>query len=211
MGVLVDGAQTREVLDRGGHPGRLQPADHRRAEPPDLRRVVAERADPHRRVAGLARQIEDRGIDHVDAHRAGLAPDRASDPLDQVLVADRAERHVPGERCGRLAERHELAGLLVGRDEQRSGGQGARRRIPDVAASRGPDLPRPLERRAELADLTGRPHVERHEQRDAGDGRVGQPPFDPARHRFALEGEHHPFEDARVGHPFTAPARPRTK
>ena len=53
--VLVDGlAQTREVLDRGGHAGRLQPADHRRAEPPDLRRVVAERADPERRVAGFA-------------------------------------------------------------------------------------------------------------------------------------------------------------
>ena len=58
--VLVDGAQTREVLDRGGHPGRLEPADHRRAEPPDLGRVVAERADPDRRVAGFAGQVEDR-------------------------------------------------------------------------------------------------------------------------------------------------------
>ena len=212
MGVLVDGAQPREVLDRGGHPGRLEPADHRRAQPPDLGRVVAERADPHRRVAGLAGQVEDRGVDHVDAHRPRLAPDRPADPLDEVLVADRAERHVAGERGGRLAERHQLAGLLVGGDEQRAGhGRATRRRVPDSAATRGPDLARPLERRAELADLPRRPDVERHEQRDPGHGRVGQPALDPAWHRLALEGEHHPFEDAGVGHPFTAPARPRTK
>ena len=56
MRVLVDGAQTREVLDRGGHPGRLQPADHRRAEPPDGRRVVAERPDAEAALPGsLAR------------------------------------------------------------------------------------------------------------------------------------------------------------
>ena len=47
---LATCAEPREVLDRGGHAGRLEAADHRRAVPPDRRRVVAERADPERRV-----------------------------------------------------------------------------------------------------------------------------------------------------------------
>ena len=45
MRVLVHGTETREVLDRGGHPGRLEAADHRRPVPGDRGRVVAERAD----------------------------------------------------------------------------------------------------------------------------------------------------------------------
>ena len=106
----------------------------------------------------------------------------------------------------------ELAALLVGGDEQRPGrGRAARRRVPRRAATRGPDLARPLERRAELADLPGDRTLNATNSVDPGGRRIGQPALDPARQPLAVEGEHHPFEDARVGHPFTAPARPRTK
>ncbi len=84
----------------------------------DRGRVVAERADPHRRVARLRRQVEDRGVDDVDAQRPRLAPDRGADPFGQPVVIDRPERHVSGE-LGRLgAECVELAAFLVGGDEE---------------------------------------------------------------------------------------------
>ena len=205
-----DGTETREVLDRSGHPGRLEAADHRRPVPGDRGRVVAERADAHRRVARLGRQVEDRGIDDVDAQRPRLAPDRRADPLGQALVIDRPERHVPGE-LGRLgAERVELAALLVGGDEERAVGvppPGRRARRGRRRARHG----RPLHRLGQLPHLRQPHDVDRHEQRDPGGRRLRQPLRDPARDPLALEGEHHPFEDPVGRHPLTAPARPRTK
>ena len=140
--VLVHGTETREVLDRSGHPGRLEAADHRRPVPGDRGRVVAERADAHRRVARLGRQVEDRGVDDVDAKRPRLAPDRGADPLGQSLVVDRPERHVPGE-LGRLgAERVELAAFLVGGDEEGAVGAAARHSRP-LHAPRSAPAPAP--------------------------------------------------------------------
>ena len=119
VGVLGKRAQTREVLRRGGHPGRLEAADHRRPVTADRPRIVAERADPERRVVRLGGEIDGRRVDDVDAHRAGLAPDGRPDPLGQRFVVDRAERHIAGE-LGRLGTQGvELASLLVGRDEER--------------------------------------------------------------------------------------------
>ena len=101
---------------------------------------------PSAALPGSTGEVEDRGVHHVDAHRPGLAPDRRADPFGQVLVADRAERHVPRERGRRLAERHQLAGLLVGGDEQRP--------IHGAASLPRPRLARPLEPGREFADLT---------------------------------------------------------
>ena len=140
-------AETREVLDRGGHAGRLQPADHRRPEPPDAppgrRRTSGSRAPA---FAGLGREVEDRGVDDVDAHRPRLEPDRRADPLGEVLVADRAERHVAGERPSAPSpSAMSWPRLLVGADQQQ----------PAAAPRRG-RLGRPLERLGQLADLPGR-------------------------------------------------------
>ena len=196
--VLGQRAQTREVLRRGGHPGRLEAADHRRPMTADRSRIVAERADAERRVVRLGGEIDGRGIDDVDAQRAGLAPDRRPDPLGQRFVVDRAERHVAGE-LGRLGtEGVELAALLVGGDEE-------------AAAAHAAPPRRPLQRRGQLPHLPRPLHVERHVQRHPGGRRLGQPALDPGRDPLALEGDHHPFEDPLARHPLTAPARPRTK
>jgi hypothetical protein len=220
MRVLVHGPEAREVLDRGGHPGRLEAADHRRPMPGDGGRVVPERADAHRHVAGLGCEVEDRGVDDVDAQRPSLAADRGPDPLGQAFVVDRPERHVPGELRRLGAEGIELATLLVGGDEEGAvGAVAGRRSAPGRRArhgrrattSRRPSHARPLHCLGQLPNLR-RPHdVDRHEQRDARGRRLRQTLREPTRDPLAFEGEHHPFEDPIVGHPLTAPARPRTK
>ena len=79
---------------------------------------------------------------------------------------------------------------------------------------------RPLERRRQLQELAGRADVVVAEDRHPGGRRLGQAPRDRCWQARAVEGEHHPTEDRRSGHrpgaglvrhPFTAPARPRTK
>ncbi len=65
---------------------------------PDCLRRVAERPDPERRVGGVRGEIQDRRVDHVDAHRSGLGTDRVPDPLRERRIVDRAQGHVPGER-----------------------------------------------------------------------------------------------------------------
>ena len=187
VGVVGRGAQPREVLDRCGHTGRLEPAHHRRPVPGDRRRIAAERADPEGRIRRLGRQVERGRVDEVDAHRARLAPDRGADPLGQGLVIGRAERHVAGE-LGRLGtERDELAALLIRGDEQRAGrGRGP---IPGPGTGR-------LEGLGQRPDLVGPQHVDRHEQGDAGDRRIPDAALHPVRQPVALEGEHHALQDA---------------
>ena len=191
--------QPREVLDRGGHPGRLQPADHRRPVPPDRRRVVPERARAHRRVRRFRGEVDGRRVDQVHAHRPRLASDRGADAFGQPLVVRGAQGHVPGEPGRPVAEADQLAALLVRAHQQRSGEPRSGR----------------LERIGQLADLPGRADVVRHEQRHPRRGRTSQSLRHPVGHALALEREHHPLEDPvacrRVGHPLTAPARPRTK
>ena len=138
VGVLGKRAQTREVLRRCGHAGRLEATDHRRPMTADRPRVVAERADPERRVLPLGSEIDGRGVDDVDTHRPSLAPDRRTDPLGQGFVVDRTERHVAGE-LGRLGTKGvELATLLVGRDEEGrgSGGRDRGRAVTPPPAAR---------------------------------------------------------------------------
>ena len=111
----------------------------------DRARVVAERADAERRVVRLGREIDGRGVDDVDAQRAGLAPDGRPDPLGQRFVVDRAERHVAGE-LGRLGTQGvELAALLVGGDEKGAGGGTGRRPAarPPAATPRSAPAPAP--------------------------------------------------------------------
>ena len=100
-------------------PADCSPAQPRRPEPADLRRIVAERADAHDRVLGPERDVEHRRVVDVHAGRPQLAPDRPPDPLGQVRVTRRPDRHRPGERRPAIAEGEELAALLVRRDEQR--------------------------------------------------------------------------------------------
>ena len=143
VGVLGQRAQTREVLRRGGHAGRLEAADHRRPMTADRARVVAERADAERRVGRLGGEIDGRGVDDVDAQRAGLAPDGRPDPLGQPFVVDRAEGHVAGE-LGRLGTQGvELAAFLVGGDEERAAPTANRRRPPPAATPRSTPAPAP--------------------------------------------------------------------
>ncbi len=187
-------AGARCVLDGGGDAGRLEAADHRHAVPSNDRRVVAERPDAERRIGRVRRDVEHRRVDDVDAHRPRLETDRPPDPLGQLDVVDGAERHVAGERRRAVAERDELPALLVRGDEQRAA-RAARRR---------------LDARRQRPHLLRRPNVQVPEQRHARRRRRRQSIGDPPRQHLALEREHHPPED-RVGHPLTAPDRPRTK
>ncbi len=187
----------RGVLDRGGHPGRLQPADHRGPVPPDGRRRVPERPDPERRVGGVRGQIQDGGVDDVHAHRSSLAADREADALRERGIVHGAQSHVAGEGCRAVTERQELAALLVGRDEHRrgtgyGGGMGGRG-VGDRRA-------RPLEGGGQLQDLPRRPNVVRSKERHPGGRRRGQPGGDPGRQHLPLEREHNAPQD-RVAAP----------
>ncbi len=204
MRVRVRVAQAREVLDRGGHAGSPQPAQERDAERRDTGRVVAERTDPDRRIRRRTGDVEDRGIDHVDAHRASLEPDGLADPLGEGRVVGGPDGHVAGELGRAVAERLELAALLVGRDQPRPQRVGA---------------PGGLEGLGQLAEPARRPDVEVPEHGHPRDRRGVQALGHPGRQPVAVERHHHPAEDRRgtgVGcrpgrHPLTAPASPRTK
>jgi hypothetical protein len=187
---------TRSVLDRGSHPGRLQSAHHRRPVPGHDCRVIGERPDAERRVQRIGCHVQDRRVDDVDAHRPRFESYRAPDPLGQVDIIDRPERHVPGERRRPVTEGDELAALLVGGDQERAG--------------TGASFRRALQGRGQLANLARRAHVQVAKQRDPRGRRGAKPLGYPRRHLRTLEREHHPPED-RVRHPLTAPDRPRTK
>jgi hypothetical protein len=153
---------------------------------------------------------QDRGVHHVGA-RPRLEPDRATDPLGERLVPDGTERHVAGERRGRLAECLELAALLVRRDEER-GGAGATGTAPGIRGAG------PLQCLGQFADLARRAHVVVAEHRHPRRRGVVEPPGDPARQSLALEREHHPPQQRRRrrrthrAQPLTEPAiMPRTK
>ena len=101
-------------------------------------------------------------------------PIGARDALGQVRVAGRAEGHVAGERRRSVAEAEQLAGLLVGGDEDRERG------------TRG----RCLDGRRQRADLAGRVDVRVAEERDPrrGLGRQSRP--DVSGERQPVEREH---------------------
>ena len=122
-------AEPGKVLDRRGGAGGPDAADHRRGERAHERRVVAERADAEVRVGGARGEVARRGVDDVDAHRERLRADRVPDPLGELDVAGRRERHVPRERRRGVAERDELPALLVRGDQQRG-------RVPALRRSR---------------------------------------------------------------------------
>ena len=105
---------------------------------------------PRLTFSRLRREVEHRGVDHVDAHRPGLDADRRADALRKVLVADGAERHVPGEGRGVIAKTDELAGLLVRADQHQ---------LVVPATPGGTGIGRPLEGFGQLTDLPGRPDV----------------------------------------------------
>ena len=98
--VLGHLAVTRKVLRCCRHARRLQAANERDPVPRHEPGIVTERARPERGVRRLAREVEDRRIDHVDAHRPRLAPDRRADRLGQRDIVDGAERH---DQFGRRA------------------------------------------------------------------------------------------------------------
>ena len=205
VGVDGDVAEPGEVLARRGDTGRVEPANERRPETPDLDRIVAERADADGRVRRVGRDVEDRRVGEAHAHRPQLGADRPTDTPSEIRVPDRAEGHVAGERRRAVAEGHELATLLVGRDEERWG-----LRIPSPR--------RRLEGVGELAHLARRGDVGEPEEGDPRGRLAGQPVGHPGGQPLALEGDHESPEDgarmsrcASGGHPFTAPASPRTK
>ena len=162
-----------KCLTAAATPAELQAADHRRAErAPTARRIVAERADPERRVGRVGGDVEDRGVDDVDAHRPqprcrSPRPTRSA----SAGVADRARGPCCRRtRVGRVAERLELAALLVGRDERAVG-----------AAAAAPPRRPPGARVGELADLAGRAHVGVPEDGHPGGRRRRQPGGHPVR------------------------------
>ena len=145
-------------------------------------------------------------VGEAHAHRPQLGADRPTDPPGEVRVADRAERHVAGERRRAIAEGHELAALLVGRDEERWRRAGSRRR--DAAW------------RASVSSRTwpGEATLENRKRVTPAAGSLANRSAIQARQPLALEGDHESPEDgARIGrcvaggHPLTAPASPRTK
>ena len=112
-------AGAREVLDGRGHAVALQAADGRRREPSDRLGIVAEAADPERRIGRVVGHVAHRRVVHVDAEGTQLAGRRAGDALGQLLVAGRAERHRARELRRPVAQADQLAALLVGGDQQR--------------------------------------------------------------------------------------------
>ncbi len=112
-------AGAREVLGRRGHAVVLQAADGRRREPPDGLRIVAEAADPERRIGRIVGHVAHRRVVHVDAEGTQLARRRAGDALGQLFVAGRAESHRARELRRPVAQADQLAALLVGGNQQR--------------------------------------------------------------------------------------------
>ena len=143
-------AQSREVLDGGGRAGVAEATHGRGGERGDRGRVVAERPDTHGGVAGVGGEVADRRVRDVDAHRQQLGGGRVGDALGEVRVAGRAQRHRPGERGRPVAQRDQLAALLVRGDQQRS-------RVAAVGV-------RALGRVDQLPDLGRGRHVEVVEQ-----------------------------------------------
>ena len=127
------------------------PADWRprtiaRPVPRDQRRIVAERADPERRIGRVRGDVEHRRVDHVDTHRPRLGADRPADALRERHVIDRAERHVAGEWRRPIAQGDELPTFLVGRDEERRG--------PVGGATAGRQRARPVRCTASVSSRT---------------------------------------------------------
>ena len=112
-------------------------------------------------LAGLSARSQTGAYETFAAHRQQLEPGRPPDPLGQVLVARRAQRHVAGERRRAVAERVQLAALLVGGDQQgrRARVERRRRRAAPAAVS--------------ARTCAGDPDVEEPEQRHPG-GRRGR-------------------------------------
>ena len=184
-------AGAREVLRRRGHALTLQAADRGRREPSDGLGVVAEAADPERRIGRVVGDVAHRRVVHVDAEGPHLACRRAGDALGQRVVAGRAERHRARERRRPIAQADQLAALLVGGDQQRWGS----------------GRPCPLDRSGEPADLGRIDDVVDAEERHPGDAEVVDPPCRRRRQFRAGEGDHEP----RQRHDLTEPARiPRT-
>ena len=126
-------AVAREVLEGGGHAGRLQPAHRRRDLRGDRRRVAAVRAGADHRVAGRADHVGVRGEVDVDADRGEFGAGGPPGRLGQVGPAGRAERHRAGQLHQPGLDPGHPAVLLVGADEQvglagRRGAEAARRR-----------------------------------------------------------------------------------
>ena len=188
IGRRVAGA--REVLGRRRNALPLQAADGRRREPSNGLGIVAETANPERRIGRVAGHVAHGQVVHVDAEGPQLACHRPGDAFCQRLIAGRAERHRPRERRRPIAQADQLATLLVGGDQQ----------------GWCCDRPCLLDRRREPADLGRIDHIVEAEQRDAGHALFADPPRRRARQLTAGEGDHEP----RQGH-LTEPARiPRT-
>ena len=100
-------------------PSSCSPRTVAAASLPDGLGIVAEAADPERRVGRVVGHVAHRRVVHVDAEGAQLARRRAGDALGQLFVAGRAERHRAGELRRPVAQGDQLAALLVGGDQQR--------------------------------------------------------------------------------------------
>ncbi len=177
-------AEPREVLDRRGGAGGPDAADHRRGERAHERRVVTERADAEVRVGRAGGEVARGGVDDVDAHRERLRADGVADPLGELDVAGRRERHVARER--RRARRRARSSCPPSWSAAISSGVGC----PPCGA-------RPLRRAGELADLRRGLDVLVAEQAQAGGRRVAQPRRGRVGERRPGEREHQAA--ARVG------------
>ena len=115
------GGVAGEVLQRGHHPGRLQPAHVAAADQADQVRVLADRL-LHPAPAQVADHVKDRGQALVHAVPAHRRPDLRGHPLDELRV----ERRAPAQRGrvhGGLPGQHPGQALLVhhGRDAEAAG------------------------------------------------------------------------------------------
>ena len=173
-------------------PSACRPRTVAAASRPTASGIVAEAADPERRIGRVVGHVAHRRVVHVDAEGPQLARRRAGDTLGQRFVAGRAERHRARERRRPVAQADQLAALLVGGDQQRW----------------RPGRPCLLDRGGQPADLGRIDDVVDAEERDARDALFADPPRRRRRQLGAGEGDHEP----RQGHDLTEPARiPRTK
>ena len=108
-GRRYDGRAVVRVAAASPRPGKCltaaaTPADRRPRINAAPRTPTAAGSSPNERIPSAAlsrvgRQVHDRRVDDVDAHRPGLGADRAPDPLGQRRIADGPEGHVARERA----------------------------------------------------------------------------------------------------------------
>ncbi len=212
VGVLANRAEPRKVLDRGRHARTLEPADHGRAQARNGSRIVAERANPERRIGRFGREVQDRRVDDVDAHRSRLTADRRSPPARR----DRRRRPRPSAMFPANAVVSSPSAWSWPPSWSAATSSGAAAEPPGLAAA--PPAPAPARWNASVSSRTcpGDRTLWCRNTVIPATGAAARRAATQSGQRLPLEREHDPSQDrvarARLRrHPLTAPASPRTK